>query len=346
MLEEQFEQAPSTDINPDECVSLGAALTAALEAAALSGEEAPVDISTRDVTSHSLGLAVYRDNQLHNSRIIRKNTPIPAEESRDDYITTHDGQSSIDLWLVQGEETDPLACAILGHFEFYGIPARPAGQSRLSITYRYNANGIVEVEAIDKASGQVLPHKMSTSTVSLEDIAAGRAPLQVAVVLDCSGSLFGAAFEQARSRALDVMRTTLMVENRQVSLIGVPGGVLLRPTQDLTEVEERLARLTPVGNTALGYGLARARSLLRPRAGLQRVFVVITDGHANDDELTLAEVERIKTTGGRVMTVGVGPHVRRPHLESLATRPQDYIAADQDVEIEGAIVNLVTELAT
>ena len=64
-----------------------------------------------------------------------------CERSRDDYVTTHDGQSTMDLWLVQGENDDPLECNVLGHFEFYGIPVRAAGKSRLSVTFRYNANG-------------------------------------------------------------------------------------------------------------------------------------------------------------------------------------------------------------
>ena len=116
LIRELFNKEPATDINPDECVALGAALTAALESARLAGEKPPVDIRTHDVTSHSLGMVVFRSGSLFNSRIIRRNSRIPCERTRDDYVTTHDGQSSMDLWLVQGEEEDPLQCAVLGHF--------------------------------------------------------------------------------------------------------------------------------------------------------------------------------------------------------------------------------------
>ena len=78
LIESMFQKAAATDINPDECVALGAALTAALESAKRSGEKPPVDIRTHDVTSHSLGMVVFKDGELRNSQIIRRNTRIPC----------------------------------------------------------------------------------------------------------------------------------------------------------------------------------------------------------------------------------------------------------------------------
>ena len=344
LIQEMFSKAPSTDINPDECVALGAALTAAMEAAELSGQESPVDIRTHDVTSHSLGMAVYRDGELFNSKIIKKNTRIPANQTKEDFATTHDGQTSMDLWLVQGEADDPVECTALGHFEFYGIPARPAGETRLAITYRYNANGIVEVEAMDLSTGQLLPHRMSTGDVSLADIAAGNAPLQVALVLDCSGSMFGEAFDQMMERARQVAKQTLSSENRQLSIITVPGGVKAKPTTDMAHITKVLDSLVPIGSSSIGHGLARARSLLRPRGGQQRVFVLITDGVCDDLDLVGPETQRLRATGARVLTVGAGDFVRTAFLKGLASTPEDHYSVERPVEIEGAIVNLVTLL--
>ena len=76
LIRDLFNKEPATDINPDECVALGAALTAVLESARLAGEAPPVDIRTHDVTSHSLGMVVFRSGSLFNSRIIRRNSRI------------------------------------------------------------------------------------------------------------------------------------------------------------------------------------------------------------------------------------------------------------------------------
>ena len=344
-LKRLFEQAPSTDVNPDEAVAKGAAVVAAIEFAKLSGQDSPVDIRTHDVTSHSLGMVVYRDRQLRNSRIIRRNTRIPAEQTRDDYTTSHDNQTTMDLWLVQGEEDDPLNCTVLGHFEFYGIPPRAAGDSQLAVTFRYNANGIVEVEAMDLVTGQILPHRMASGQVSLEDLAHNRAPMQVALVMDCSGSMYGQNIVDARAAALSFAERTLGVANRQVAVIAFPGGTRSAATNDLSRITQAIDGLTPIGSTPLADGLHDARDLLRPRAGVQRVFVVLTDGHPDDPDATMAEVHRLKASGARLITIGVGSQVQQDFLRSLASQPGDYHFCSESIELRGTFINLATELA-
>jgi molecular chaperone DnaK len=345
LLTDLFGKQPATDINPDECVALGAALTAAIESAALAGEESPVDIRTHDVTSHSLGMVVYRDGRLFNSRIIARNTRIPAEKTREDYSTTHDGQTTVDLWLVQGESEDPLQCTVLGHFEFYGIPPRPAGGARLAVTYRYNANGIVEVEAMDLETGQILPHRLAAGQVTLEDLALNRAPMQVALVMDCSGSMYGSNINQAKAAALGFAQRTLGSPNRQIAVVAFPGGVKSTPTNDIDRLKWAIDSLTPIGSTPMDEGLYDARNLLRARAGVQRVFVVMTDGHPDDPDATVAEIHRLRSSGARVITIGVGDQVQQEFLASLASGPQDYHFCNQALDLEGTFINLATQLA-
>jgi len=340
-----FGKPPATDINPDEAVALGAALTAAIESAALAGEESPVEIRTHDVTSHSLGMVVYRENSLFNSRIIRRNTRIPAEKTREDYSTTHDGQTTVDLWLVQGEDSDPLQCTVLGHFEFYGIPPRPAGEAKLAVTYRYNANGIVEVEAMDLETGQILPHRLAAGQVTLEDLAHNRAPMQVALVMDCSGSMYGSNISKAKAAAIGFAERTLSAPNRQIAVVAFPGGVKSTPTADMDRLKWAIDSLTPIGSTPLSEGLYDARNLLRPRAGVQRVFVVMTDGHPDDPDGTVAEIHRLRSSGARVITIGVGSEVHQDFLSSLASGPNDYHFCNEALELEGTFINLATQLA-
>jgi molecular chaperone DnaK len=345
MLTKVFTRPPAADINPDEAIALGAALTAAMEAAALTGDAPPVDIRTHDVTSHSLGMAVYKDGKLHNSKIIQRNTRIPADKTRNDYVTSHDGQTTIDLWLVQGEKEDPLDDTVLGHFEFYGIPARPAGQSQLAVTYKYNANGIVEVEAMDLATGQILPHRLAGGSVTLEDIAKNRAPMQVALVMDCSGSMYGDNIAAAKRAGVGFAERTLKQPNRQVAVVAFPGGVMTPPTADIERLRRAIDDLTPIGSTPMSEGLHEARDLLRPRAGVQRVFLVMTDGHPDDPDATVAEVHKLRTSGARVITIGVGGQVQQDFLRSLASQPSDYHFCNESLDLEGTFINLATQLA-
>lgn len=343
MIRKIFDKDPATDINPDECVAYGAALTAAIEASRLQGQPPPVDIRTHDVTSHSLGMVVFRDGKLWNSKIIERNSRIPSERTRDDYVTSHDGQSTMDLWLVQGENEDPVECSVLGHFEFYGIPIRPAGRSRLAVTFRYNANGIVEVEAMDLDSGQTLAHRMATSNVTLEDLARGRPPMNIVLMVDCSGSMYGTNIVEARTAARTFADQTLG-PNRQISVVAFPGGVVCPLTADRERIFGAIENLSPIGSTPLAEGLLAAREMMKSRAGVQRVFVVLTDGHPDDPEAAMAEVHRIRTSGGRVVTVGVGNQVKPDFLKALASKPEDYHFCSEPVELKGTFINLATEL--
>ncbi len=343
MVEDLFQRSPATDINPDECVGLGAALSAAIEAARLSGEAPPVDLRTHDVTSHSLGMVALRDGRLHNSHIILRNSRIPAERTRDDYVTTHEGQTTMDLWLVQGENPDPLECSVLGHFEFYGIPPRGAGQSRLGVTFRYNVNGIVEVEAMDLTSGQTLPHRLSTGTLTLEDLIHGRVPQHIVLLVDCSGSMYGPKIDSARRAAASFMERTLR-PGRQIAVIGFPGGILAPLTADPKQLGQAVDNLTPIGSTPLAAALRAARNLVRPKAGVQRIFVVLTDGHPDEPDETVAEAERVKSSGGRLITVGVGREVRQDFLRSLASTGTDFHFVEDGVSLEDTFINLATEL--
>ena len=232
-----------------------------------------------------------------------------------------------------------------GHFEFYGIPPRPAGEAKLAVTYRYNANGIVEVEAMDLETGQILPHRLAAGQVTLEDLAHNRAPMQVALVMDCSGSMYGSNIQQAKEAALGFAERTLASPNRQIAVVAFPGGVKSTPTNDLDRLKWAIDSLTPIGSTPLSEGLYDARNLLRPRAGVQRVFVVMTDGHPDDPDGTVAEVHRLRSSGARVITIGVGAEVEGDFLSSLASGPQDYHFCNEALELEGTFINLATQLA-
>ena len=255
MLTEMFGFPPTDELNPDECVAKGAALTAAIEAAADRGAESPVEIRTYDVTSHSLGMVVYKDGALHNSEIIARNTRVPCEFTRSDYSTTHDRQTSLDLWLLQGDDPNPLDCSVLGHFEFYGILARERENTKIAVTFRYNANGIVEIEAIDVTTGQTLPHRIADAETTLDDLIGNRVPTEVGIIMDCSGSMYGKAFDQMQKSVRQFCSQSLQRDNIRIGLVAFPGGVLLEPTRNLGEIDAVITDLVPIGSSTLTQGI-------------------------------------------------------------------------------------------
>jgi Mg-chelatase subunit ChlD len=157
--------------------------------------------------------------------------------------------------------------------------------------------------------------------------------------------MYGANINAAKEAARGFAARTLDQPNRQVALIAFPGGVKSPPTSDVVKLSAAVDSLTPIGSTPMSEGLYDARTLLRPRAGVQRVFVVMTDGHPDDPDSTIAEIHRLRTSGARVISIGVGDQVDQEFLRSLASRPEDYHFCGEFLELEGTFINLATQLA-
>ena len=341
-IREMFQKEPSTEINPDECVALGAALTATLAAALESGQNSPIDIKTKDVAVHSLGMAAYQKGTLYNNTIIRKNTTIPVENTVQDFVTSHNGQSMMNLWMLQGDSINPLECTTLGHFEFFGIPPRQAHQSKISITYRYNQNGIVELEAKDLQTDTTLSHRISNEKYSLSDVLSENIPAHVAIILDCSGSMYGEALDAAKIATKRFIEKNIN-PNSSFAIFRAPGAykAIAGPTNDPVELHKALNEVVAIGSSKMQRPLQAARRALKDRGS---IFVIISDGHITEIEEAHAECERIRKNGGRIFAISVGPNPDKECIKKLCVAPEDYAEAYDTLSISHALNNILTRI--
>ena len=143
-VEKIFGRKPSSEINPDEVVAMGAAI----QGGVLSGDVK--DIVLLDVLPLSLGLAT-RGGLF--TKIIERNSTIPLRESRT-FTTVVDNQSSVEIHVLQGEREVAEGNRSLGKFELVGIPPNPRGVPQIEVSFEVDANGIVSVSAQDKATGR------------------------------------------------------------------------------------------------------------------------------------------------------------------------------------------------
>ena len=152
---------PFKGINPDECVAIGAAI----QGGVLGGDVK--DVLLLDVTPLSLGIETL--GGVFN-RIIDRNTTIPVKKSQV-YSTAADGQTSVEIHVLQGEREMAAGNTTLGRFILDGIPSAPRGVPQIEVTFDIDANGIVNVTAKDKGTGKEQHITITSSTnMSKEDI--------------------------------------------------------------------------------------------------------------------------------------------------------------------------------
>lgn len=145
---------PTKGVNPDECVAVGAAI----QAGVLTGEVK--DILLLDVTPLSLGIETYGGVM---TKLIERNTTIPTKKSQV-FTTAADGQTSVEVHVLQGERPMANDNKTLGRFQLTGIPPAQRGVPQIEVTFDIDANGIVHVSAKDLGTGNEQKIVITAST--------------------------------------------------------------------------------------------------------------------------------------------------------------------------------------
>jgi molecular chaperone DnaK len=144
VVKEYFAKEPHKGVNPDEVVAIGAAV----QGGVLSGEVK--DVLLLDVTPLSLGIETLGGVA---TVLIPRNTTIPAKKS-EIFSTATDNQTSVEVHVLQGERSMAKDNRTMGRFHLTGLPPAPRGVPQVEVTFDIDANGIVNVTAMDKATGK------------------------------------------------------------------------------------------------------------------------------------------------------------------------------------------------
>jgi len=361
MLTEHFGQPPETSGNPDEAVSIGAAIMGSLiqfektKIRAFLGAGPKQNFGVMrisDVCSHSLGMVALDEiGELFNSIIIPKNTNIPCDVSKDNYRTTSHNQTEFDVIVLQGsEEPNPRDCPVHDAYEVFDIPPRPAGDTLIKVTFKYNANGVIEVEAEDVNSKKVLPIRKKVEEIdweALESPEPEAMPMDIALAIDCSGSMSAGELDDAKdaaSRFLDNIDPS-----SRVGLISFGGSqveIEMGLTQDFDELQKAIENLRTRGTTPMAKAIALTREGLLTDIQNVNVLILLTDGYPDDEDTTMTEAELAKEEDIQIIAIGVGEGVDSDYLEELASTPDDYFFVEESVQLESTFTTIASRLVT
>ncbi|MGB9739444.1 molecular chaperone DnaK [Chloroflexus sp.] len=161
LVRKMLGKEPNKSVNPDEVVAVGAAI----QAAVLGGEVK--DVLLLDVTPLSLGVETLGGVM---TKLIERNTTIPTRKT-EIFSTAADGQTAVDIHILQGEREMAADNISLGRFRLEGIPPAPRGVPQIEVTFDIDANGILNVSARDKATGKEQRITITASTnLSKEEV--------------------------------------------------------------------------------------------------------------------------------------------------------------------------------
>jgi molecular chaperone DnaK len=159
LVKKEFGKEPNRSVNPDEVVAVGAAV----QAGVLGGEVK--DVLLLDVTPLSLGIETLGGVM---TKLIERNTTIPTKKSQV-FTTAADGQTQVEIHVLQGEREMARDNRTLGKFHLVGIPPAPRGVPQIEVTFDIDANGIVNVSARDTGTGKEQKITITASSGLSED---------------------------------------------------------------------------------------------------------------------------------------------------------------------------------
>lgn len=349
---------PRMGVNVDEVVALGAAVQAAMDAGETildavprftigSSGATPPAAPRRvvDVMSHSLGvIALDAAGAAYlNDIVIRRNTPIPARETRSYSHETHGGANTkLEVYLTQGESEFPLDCAILGKYVFEGVHPTDA-RVTIDVGLSYDSNGVVQVRAVQRDTG----HDLAMTALPVPDELSwlGRPPeaavavddgerCRVLLLIDGSSSMLGEPLIEAQTAAREFLARCDLTR-MEVGLISFATEVVLQSpaTKNARRLHAAIDRLEAMGSTNLTDALALASSELSLN-DVARYLVILTDGYPDAAESAVEQAQAIRGRGIEIVAIGMGD-ADQAYLRRLASSEQASIFARKG-ELVGA----------
>lgn len=337
-VESMSGKQPLSGVNVDEAVALGAAIRANIDEKGnvvpmLGGKlHSPKTNHPRiqgakavsDVTAHPLGMIAESPDRekFINSIIIKKNSKIPADNTKSFKFRTKTKNNELEVYVLQGQFERPLDNTIINKYVITEIERVSSPNSIIDVTYQYTSNGIVEVSAVQQENRKKLPIRiepvpedMSWTDSSPKDQAGNTVSPNVEIILavDLSGSMSGEPIKKAQ-QAMNRFVSELEEGNIKIGIVAFADDVkcVLSPDSNFKTVKTIIPKLTNVnvggGNDAEPFrtALKLLKGNILKKDGGVCYIIVLTDGMWSCQGPAISAAKKCHNAGIEVMALGFG----------------------------------------
>ncbi|MCX6180275.1 MAG: VWA domain-containing protein [Chlorobiales bacterium] len=166
--------------------------------------------------------------------------------------------------------------------------------------------------------------------------------LDVALLIDCSGSMSGTKIEEAKKAAISFLNNFRVV-NGSIGLITFPGGIIHKISQDFSSVKSKINYLSADNGTPMTEAIELAHSEMLSQTDFEKVIILLSDGSPDDSSSANYSAILAKNKGIRIITIGVSG-ADETFLKSIATSIKDYYFCNESFELESTFINIASQL--
>ena len=361
VLSKRYDCPILKSVDPDEAVSLGAAIQANIDmhSKSISGSKNHqnqtfflASKTIKDVMSHSLGIVAIKNDKYVNAIIIGKNKPIPSIATLPLKLRTSSKMDNqMEVYLTQGESERPLDNQIIGLYRFSGI-SHNKNNAVIKVSYEYDENGIIQVSG-KESNGQSLncteepiPEDLSWLDRTPEIHQKSSEHISLYFAIDLSGSMSGTPLKEAK-KAANSFVSNMDLAHSSIGVIGVSDEVKIFQylSQNAKKITQAIDNMTD-GST--GYGnsaqpFTEAYKLLEKKEGA-RFILVLADGVWSYQDHAVEEAKKCHKEGIDIIAIGFGG-ADKQFLKDISSSDENALFADLSTLTESftKIAQVLTE---
>ncbi|SOC09109.1 molecular chaperone DnaK [Ureibacillus xyleni] len=319
-----FDKDPHKEKDLSKIVAAGAALYA-------SNHEGMVE-KVANILPHSLGIEVTSGNEQGKMEIMLKRGSRYSTKKDKLFTTSEDYQDAIIINIFEGENDFTKDNEFFGSLILDGIEKAEKGKPRISISFMFDNDGILHVQAKDlntnvEMNSQVKIDKQAPKVVAPTST-------NIALMIDTSGSMKkdGKMFK-AQQAAKTLVTKQLDLSLHYAAIVSFADGVKVESnfTQNSQQLCDAIDRLTPRGGTHLQVAFREMQEVFKKGVNSSNCAIMVTDGRTSHEKLAIQKAQELKDQGVRIVAIGVGSDVKMNYLMGIATEQSDcYTIANMD----------------